>query len=264
VLIDQKFPDKKEIGLACCGDWHIGAQTCNEKAVDKWLNAVKQNKWYVLLMGDLTENATRGSVGAVFEQRLTPQEQVKRVIELLTPIKDYIIGGVSGNHGYRTVKECGIDPDEIISWELGVPHFGYTAQGRINVGGETNWKIVAHHGAGGGVLQGSKLNMIKKLAAIYPMADLYMAGHTHSDVAGSDRVIDISMNRGIHLVYKTRHFSGTGSLLDYDRSYAEQKLYPPASLAQVVHFLGSREHKTRDSEHPEKYIKPYRRIVHYF
>lgn len=237
MLIDQRFPDNKEIGLACIGDIHYGSQTCNEKALDSWIASVKKNKWYVILMGDLMENATMGSVGSVFEQRLTPQEQLRGIVDKLTPIKDYIIGGVSGNHGARTARVAGIDPDAIISYELGVPHYDYTAVGRIQVG-KAHWAIVAHHGAGGGILQGSKLNMVKKLALIYPMADLYLAGHAHSDVSGSDRVFEISISGKPRTTGHIRHFSGTGSLLDYVGSYAEQKMFPPANLVQVVHFLG--------------------------
>ena len=258
MLIDQKFKDRKQIGLACCGDWHLGSLTCNEKAVDEWLDRIKKNGWYVLLMGDLMENATLGSVGAVYEQTLTPQEQLRGVVDKLTPIKDYIIGGVSGNHGARTVRATGVDPDAIISFELGVPHFGYTAAGRIQVG-QAHWRVMAHHGAGGGILQGSKLNMIKKMALIYPMMDVYMAGHTHSDVSGSDRVFDLSISGKPKQAGHTRHFSGTGSLLNYQHSYAEMKLMPPAQLCQVVHFLGDREHVSE-----KEFRKPYRREVHYF
>jgi len=259
MLIDQKFPDKKEIAIAGLGDIHVGSDTCNMEAVHAWIDTIKKNRWYVILMGDLMENATLGSVGAVFEQTMTPQEQLRYCVDMLTPIKDYIIGSVGGNHGARSKKAVGIDPDAIISFELGVPHFGYTAAGRIQVG-DAHWFIVAHHGAGGGILQGSKLNMIKKLANIYPLADLYMAGHTHADVYGSDRTFDLRMNKG--KVYKSqhiRHFSGTGSLLDYEGSYAEMKLMPPANLAQVVHFLGTRMHVT-----PGVYQKPFRREVHHF
>jgi hypothetical protein len=259
-VINQKFPDKKEIGLATIGDIHLGSQTCNEKALNEWIAKIKKEKWYVILMGDLMENATLGSVGAVYEQTMTPQEQLRGMVDLLDPIKDYILGGVSGNHGARTVRAAGIDPDAIISFELGVPHFGYTGVGRVQVGG-AHWYIVAHHGAGGGILQGSKLNMVRKLANIYPMADLYMAGHAHTDVSGSDRVFRIvNHHNKVSLAQHTRHFSGTGSLLDYQGSYAEAKLFPPAGLAQVVHFLGDRVHVSRE----EGFAKPYRREVFHF
>ena len=167
-LLDQRFPDKKEIGLAVCCDWHLGSQTCDTSAVKKWVDTIKKNKWYVLLLGDLTENATISSVGSVYEQVMTPQEQIFEVVRLLTPIKDYVLGSVLGNHGNRSVKIAGLNPDQIIAYELGHPYYNNMVAGRIQVG-SAHWTIVGHHGAGGGILMGSKLNMIGKMTKIFPI-----------------------------------------------------------------------------------------------
>ena len=215
-------------------------------------------------MGDLTENAIIGSVGAVFEQILPPKAQVKEVVRMLTPIRDQIIGAVGGNHGARSEKVTGLNPDELICWELGIPYFGATAAGRIRVGRNTDWRIVAHHGAGGGALLGSKLNVIsEKLAKIVPIADLYIAGHTHADVSGSDSRPMISIGSGkVSISRQRRHFSGTGSLLDYDDSYAERFLLPPASKVQVMHHLGTRKHTARTGA--KQHLKRYKRIPYFY
>jgi len=261
---DQKFPKADEVILATMGDWHIGSATCDAKAVEDFISKVKKNKALVMMMGDLTENAIVGSVGSIFEQTLTPREQVKEVVRLLSPIKDQIIGGIGGNHGARTQKVAGLNPDEIICWELGVPFFGATAVGRIRVGKSTDWRIMAHHGAGGGALLGSKLNVIaEKMTKIIPIADLYIAGHTHADVAGSDTRPMIGLGSGrVQITRQRRHFSGTGSLLDYDNSYAENMLLPPASKVQIFHHLGQRIHKSEVGE--EKRVKAYKRIPVYY
>jgi hypothetical protein len=257
---DQKFPDKDEVVLATCGDWHIGADTCDQDAVEDFVGKIADSDAVVILMGDLTENAIVGSVGAVFEQSLSPRAQVKEVVRILSPIKDRIIGAVGGNHGARTQKVAGINPDEIICWELGVPYLGSTAVGRIKVGPDTDWRIMAHHGAGGGALLGSKLNVIaEKMTKIVPIADLYLAGHTHADVAGSDNRPTIGLGSGrVQIVRQRRHFSGTGALLDYDGSYAENMLLPPASKVQVMHHLGRNLHKSDKGD--EKRVKQYKRI----
>lgn len=229
-----------------------------------WIDEIKREGHLVILMGDLTENALTSSVGSVYEQVLPPKAQIDGITQLLEPIKDQIIGGVGGNHGARTVRAVGIDPDELICYNLGVQYFGKTCAGRIQVGA-AHWKIVAHHGAGGGGLLGSKLNVIaEKMTKVYPLADLYLCGHTHADVAGSDRrpEISVSTRGGVQVVHHTRHFSGTGSLLSYTGSYAEDKLLPPASPVQVVHYLGDRIQRHRAG--PDAFEKPYRRVPRYF
>ena len=265
---DLRLPDRKEIGLATCGDWHLGAMTCDEDAVDDWIAKVHDNKWYVILMGDLMENATIGSVGAVFEQIKNPQSQLNLTIEKLTPIKEYIIGGVAGNHGRRSVKSVGLDPDEIICTQLGTKYWGPAALGRIQVG-KAHWTIFVHHGHGGGALLGSKLNVIaERMTKIVPMADLYLAGHTHADVAGSDSRYELTTNSGaVRLARQHRHFSGTGSLLNYE-GYPEAMLLPPASKVQVVHHLHTRVQISRGNAAGKPdgnmFEKPYQREPFYY
>ena len=193
---------------------------------------------------------------------MTPKQQIDAVTQILEPVKEQIIGAVGGNHSARTVRAVGIDPDELLCVNLGCQYFGHTMAGRIQVGA-AHWKVMAHHGAGGGMLLGSKLNVVKKLAEIMPMMDLYLAGHTHADVSGTDKRRDVSINRGsVSISNHRRHFSGTGSLLDYDGSYAEAKLLPPACPAQVKHHLGDRIQRHEDG--PDRYEKPYLREPVYF
>jgi len=262
--LNQKFPDHKEICLATCGDWHRGSITSMDSAMEAWVKEINKSGDFVILMGDLIENSLPGSAGSVWEQTIPPKQQIDEVVQILEPIKDRIIGSVSGNHSARTVRAVGIDPDELIAFNLGCQHYGHTMAGRIQVGG-SHWKIMAHHGAGGGALLGSKLNVVaEKMTKVYPMMDLYLAGHTHAEVCGADKRRDVSVNRGnVTIINRLRHFSGTGSLLDYDGSYAEAKLLPPACPAQIRHYLGSRVQAHRPG-HPEQYQKPYRREPRYF
>lgn len=262
-IFDVKRPEDKEVILATMGDWHIGASTCDQEAVEDFVAKCRDAGALVMLMGDLCENALVNSAGSTYEQHLSPQAQVKETVRILEPIKDQIIGAVGGNHGARTKKVAGLDPDEIICWELGIPYFGATAAGRIQVGERCHWKVMAHHGAGGGSLLGSKLNVVaEKMTKIVPMADLYLAGHTHADVAGSDCRPDIELSSGgVNIQIRRRHFSGTGSLLDYDTSYAERMLLPPASKVQVFHYLGDQKHIGKKNQ---KYEKRYRRVPHWY
>ena len=259
---DFRFRDETEIGLAVICDLHVGSKQCDVAAVKSWIKTIKDNQWKVLLGGDLLEMSLKNSVGDVYDQQLSPLEQIDSVVEMLKPIKDQILHSVGGNHEYRVVKAVGIDPSLLIARELGVGYSAYQSVGRIQVG-EAHWKIGLTHGAGGGSLLGSKLNVAMKLSKVYPNLDLYMSGHTHTDVSASDTIKDISLNKGrVTGTVAVRRFSGCGSLLSYEESYAEAKLMAPAAKAQVVHFLGDRKRISVDGVVFQD--KSYRREVYHF
>ena len=262
MTFDVRRPEDNEVGLAVCTDYHVGSKNCDVGAIKKWVQEIKDNGWLVLVLGDICEMSLKTSVGDVYEQVLSPSDQLKEATDLLAPIKDQIIGTIGGNHSQRVVRAVGMDPDAMLADNLGVPYAPFIMQGRIQVG-DAHWKVVAHHGAGGGMLIGSKLNMAAKLSKIYPMADLLLVGHGHGDVAGSDVVYDLAINAGsVKQVRHTRHYSMCGSALEYEGSYAEAKMLAPAQMAQMVHYLGSRKHINKGGERYK--VKPFRREVRYF
>lgn len=260
-IIELKVEDKKEIGIASINDIHLGSDTCNVKAFQSWADEIKENGWYWIGLGDLTENSLVSSVGDVYSQTMSPQEQMSTVSEILKPIADYGLGMVEGNHESRSYKAAGFKPTAVIAHELNVPFCGYTLIGHIKVM-NNSYKIMAHHTTGGGGTPGGKLNALTKMANVFPMMDLYMGGHTHADVSFSDSRSYINIGNGgkPSLRVQERRFSGCGSVLEYSGGYAEAKLLAPASMCQVVHFLGQR----KSTKEPGKYTKPYRREVRSF
>jgi len=261
-LFDIKLPDANEVGLAVCTDYHIGSSNCDIKAINKWVAEIKENGWLVLVLGDIMEMSLKTSVGDVYDQILSPADQLAVATELLEPIKGQIIGTIGGNHSQRVVRAVGMDPDAMLASNLGVAYASFVMEGRVQVG-DAHWKVVAHHGAGGGMLIGSKLNMAAKLSKIYPMADLLLVGHGHGDVSGSDVVYDLALNYGsVNKVRHTRHYSMCGSTLEYEGSYAEAKMLAPAQMAQMVHFLGTRKSVAKGGNIYK--TKPFRREVRYF
>jgi len=253
---DFKYKEEKEIGLAVCCDWHLGSANCDTEAVKHWINTIKKNNWKVMLLGDLLEMSLKSSVGDVYEQTLTPMAQIDEAVRLLDPIKEQILWGVGGNHSQRVIRAVGIDPDLLIARELGAGYDTYMAVGRVQVA-SAHWRIGLAHGAGGGSLIGSKLNTAAKMRHVYHNLDLYLSGHTHSDVSSSDITKDITLNKGkVTEVTAVRRYSGCGSLLTYEGSYAEAKMMAPANKCQVVHYLGDRKNEG------DGYSKAYRREVH--
>jgi len=246
--------DLEEIQIACCSDWHWGSPQCKQSAVRKFVGRILDEKMYWIGVGDLCENALAGTPGDIYAQTLGPDAQIREVVQLLEPIKDYCLGMIAGNHGRRTVRAAGIDPDNLIADLLGVSYHGYTMAGRVAVG-NAHYIIVAHHIAGGGRTIGGKANALARLAETWPIADIYIGGHTHLSVEFDTRVKVVNTSGGkIKHRWHTRHFCGTGSTLDYDGSYAEAAMMAPAAMAQAVMTLGNRVH-LGDGH----YRKPYKR-----
>ena len=61
---------------------------------------------YLVLAGDLINNATRSSVSNVFEDIYRPSDQKKMMAKILEPVKDSILCGVPGNHEARSGKDA--------------------------------------------------------------------------------------------------------------------------------------------------------------
>ena len=267
MILDFKAPaNLSQLGIAAVADTHYGSQTCNEAGLKRWVNMIGDEGWHWISVGDLTENAIPGSAGDPMEQRYSPEKQIDGIVKILRPIASMCIGMVSGNHGRRSKKVAGIDVDKRIASDLRVPYFGATMAGRIRMGRkshETHWKVMVHHLSGGGTTAPGKMRSLKKMAEVYPVMDLYIGGHGHADIHTSDTVYDTPVTRGEMRTRRiVRRFSMVGSTLEYQKSYAEEKGYPPASMCQVVHFLGKKAQVRDDDKLPDSYIKRYERKRH--
>lgn len=111
----------EELELYVLGDLHIEDKLCDKKQFNKWLKEVmeKENR-YVILNGDLIDNATKTSIGDTYEASLTPHEALNLLTELLEPIKDRILVISEGNHENRTYKNDGIRLMELVADKLGI------------------------------------------------------------------------------------------------------------------------------------------------
>lgn len=206
--------------LVLFGCLHAGSKAANPQwAKDYVAKSIALNA-SVLLLGDLFENAipSRGE-GMMFEQNLTPDEQIEKVAELLYPIKNRIIGSVTSNHSERTYKEVGINMDKRLLRELGVKDNVYKGQqGIVNFAGK---KVVFSHGNGAGSNTWADAN---KLLKIYPTADIIALSHKHELEQHWHGNFDITPKG--HRVQKFIPFVRTGSLMEYPR-YAQRELYTP-------------------------------------
>ena len=112
--------DGRTIKVWAVADVHIGARECNLAKFERFIAKLGEDD-YVVLCGDLINNGLRDSLTNVYEETMPPSAQIEKAAELLTPVKDRILGAVSGNHENRTRKAVDIDVTHTIMCLLGHP-----------------------------------------------------------------------------------------------------------------------------------------------
>ena len=235
-MINIKFITKdlgtdEEVFIIPLSDVHIGEKGFNEKMLDDIIEKVRTiDNVYVMLLGDLINNATKTSKSDVYSEIMTPHKQVNYIVEKLKPIKHKILGSVSGNHEDRTSRDSGVDLSEVIATFLDIPYDSASIVYQIKHGtsgsGKNNYVIYTTHGFGGGGTKGAKANKLQHLSNMC-IADLYIMGHYHDIITFSDSIY-VPDTRHDKMVLKKRQYLITGSCLNYG-GYAEKMLLRPGS-----------------------------------
>ena len=110
-LIHSTYESLEHLNIYPLGDVHIGSKEFDLELFNQWIDMVKNDpNGAVVIIGDMMNMGLRNSKSNVYEENLSPMEQKELCYELLLPIADKIIGGCSGNHEYRAVKEVGMNP----------------------------------------------------------------------------------------------------------------------------------------------------------
>lgn len=209
-------------------DLHIGSKKCNYAEIERRIRRVLENdNVYAILGGDIINNSTINSVAAssVYDEPLTPMQQIHKAVEMIEPIKTKILGVVSGNHERRASKD-GIDLTQLMCYELGLQErydvagvliflrFGFNTKKQ----GKTFYSIYATHGSGGGGMIGGKANKLSKVGQVVD-ADVVIVGHTHSPL--TFRECSFKVNGHNNTVTKFEQvFVNASATLDYEE-YAE-------------------------------------------
>ena len=217
---------KYDINVFPIGDLHIGHVNSDVRYIENYINMIRQTDKEcnrVLLMGDLIDCGIKDSIGAsVYENRLTPQEQIDMLVDLLKPIADRIDGYVQGNHEYRIYKNTGIDICKTVSDILNIPYLRYSGVVTYSTKRENRRKaynINMFHGKAGGGIENA-LRKCKEMANKVN-ADIYLMGHCHHK-AYTTRCFKQVDSRNGKIVDTLQYFVLTGHALDYDESYADQ------------------------------------------
>lgn len=188
--------DLKEIKIEIFSDLHIGDKKCDFKLIHERIRKVKDEKdTYCIMLGDIIDNPTKSSVGDTYEESLSPMQQIKTAISMFDPIKEKILGGVGGNHEFRTYKTEGIDLMYFMFSEFHISEryfqdgallfirFGEISRGIKESAGSGQVRKVCYttylnHGSSNGRTAGAKANGLQRLGQIVN-ADICVVGHTH-------------------------------------------------------------------------------------
>ena len=243
--------------LIVLGDLHIGDKCFtknSQKKLKGYIDWVKERpNARVFLNGDLLNCATRTSKSNPLEQNLTLQDQEKKVIDYLFPIKSQIIGAIDGNHEQRILEFAGYSPTYSVCRELNIPYLGASAVVKFMVGtrdkgkGRTNisqsYIGYFHHTTGGGNSAGGKLNRVDKLRLLFGNADFYCGSHNHMlGVAVTEIPCCDKWGKRIYIL--RQFIIDCGGFLEWNNSYAERRQLPPMRIgAPRIRLDGSKHSK---------------------
>ena len=237
-LITHNF--NNDIVIYPISDVHLGSLEHNSAEWHKFIDKVKSEpNSYIILAGDLMNNATKSSVSNVFDETLRPREQKERLVCFLSPIKNKIICAVSGNHERRSGKDADNDPMYDIMCKLDLEHlyrqniaFIKIQLGKRNTEpnkGEAAYTFAVTHGTGGGIFTGASVNRNERFGYVIDNLDCLIVGHTHKGVVSKPSKIVIDA-RNDKVTMKPFTVVSTQSWLSYG-GYAMQKMLLPSSTS---------------------------------
>lgn len=231
-------------------DVHIGDKGSNIKLFEETLKRIKDEPdTYTIINGDLCNMALKNSKSDVYEDSLSPMEQVLKIVSYLEPIKDKILLISSGNHEDRTQRETNIDVMRLIARELGIEDryanswwylylsFGKTSRKQSPI----TYGITGMHGYGGGRKSGGKINRLEDMSQVV-IADLYLMSHTHKPIS-TKGCIYIPYYQSKVLSKQEMHYLMTNSFLESDDGYAEKMGFPPSNTGITMAQLNGKEKK---------------------
>ena len=126
--------DQESIRIGPLSDIHLGSPQFSERAFTQFLDQVEGDPdFYLVLNGDYIENITRSSIGELWEQRMTPSEQIREVAARLMRVKDRILCVTEGNHELRSRKETSFEPARMLMEKMGLAEELYQPEGAVVV-----------------------------------------------------------------------------------------------------------------------------------
>lgn len=237
-LIVHRLPECKEARLYVIGDLHVGAIEANIKGWEQFTQRILQDKnAYIVILGDMMNNAIKTSVSNVYEEVLRPRDQKRYLVSALSQLTERILCIVPGNHEQRN-KDVDDEPLYDVACKLDLEDmyrpnaaflkvcFGSRNAGRKNEKPLQVYTICCTHGSGGGIYTGAAVNRNERMA-MFVNADILAVGHTHKGAITKPARIEIDpYNNSVKM--KTTTVISACSWLSYG-GYAMRKMLLPSS-----------------------------------
>lgn len=218
--------DGRTIRIWAVADVHLGAKECDERGFKAFLKRLSESPdAYLILCGDIISNGVKDSLTNIYEELYPPSVQIERAVELLTPVKDKILGAVGGNHEARSRKAVDLDPMYAIMCMMGIQHLYRTnfamlrvilAKGNI----KKRYALMLIHG--------KTENKKRQFAYSVEGVDAIVSGHTHNGIVEKPARLVFTSSNNV-LVKPLVSLTAT-SWLTYG-GYAAAALYKPAATS---------------------------------
>lgn len=216
----------------------------------KWVE--KTPNVYLVLAGDLINNATKSSVSNCFEEKMRPSDQKKMMAKLLAPVKDRILCAVQGNHEARSRKDGDDCPLFDIMAKLDLEHLYrenmafvkiHIGNNRIDGTRNPTYILTVVHGTGGGTLSGGSLNRNERFGYALDGVDALITAHTHKPLFSIPSKIRVNPTKNIAQLVPFTVLTAT-SWLCYGGYAAKKMLLPSSHKLQKMVLCGTRKEIT--------------------
>lgn len=230
--------DKDYVEILFLGDIHYGNPKCDLKELKRYIEWVLEDKVHrrVVGMGDYIENVSlaRNAGGTdLYTQTVNPTMQMDYIVKVLKPVKEQILGMLTGNHELRTMKGSQIDLGKIIADSLEVDYLGYENFVRIQFSRYKAWHMYVHHGDSGAANPEFEITKYLYRNGMISLVDVIAIGHCH---ALRTYTYDRYYREKTYIKLKKVFGIRTGSFLNHP-DYAKRKGYKAYRMgAPILRF----------------------------
>lgn len=251
-IITANLPQYDTLEIYPLADVHTGDPLQDKKRLNQFITEIQeQGNRYVIVNGDIINNAVRHGVSDIYTEELNPNQQIDETVALLEPVKDRVLVITEGNHENRTYKQDGLLIMYQVAQRLGIAHtyssgayllfvkFG-KSQGRECR--KMPYAIYGKHGAGGGRKVGAKAIRLFEMAEVID-ADIFLHSHSHVPMVLRKTFYRVDY-RNEKATPIEQLFINTNAFLTYG-GYGEDAGFPPSSTIYPKIILSGIERRVK-------------------